>query len=163
VARADWAWARDTFVIPHLEGKEVAILADGNVQERKVVTGGRVAISPPAVRVHVGLPIEADLETLDLSIPGVETLLPKNKSIPAVSLLVNETRAIWAGRDFDHLDEPAMRTMENYDQPTAMQTGLVQLRVDTNWDKAGSVCIRVKDPLPVCILAIIPEVTAGGS
>lgn len=162
-ARTDWAWARDTFSgLSHLEGKTVSVLADGNVQDQKVVTGGKIALSPPATRVHVGLPIEADLETLDLSIPGIETLLPKNKAIPSVTFMVQETQSIWAGRTFSRLDQSKARSDENYDQPINMQTGKVQIRMDTNWGKSANVCLRVSDPVPVGILAIIPDVTVGG-
>jgi hypothetical protein len=164
VTRADWAWARDTFTgLDHLENQTVSVLADGFVQPQKVVTGGAISIAPPAVRVHVGLPIEADLETLDLSIPGIETLLPKNKAIHSVSFLVQETQTIKAGRDFTNLKESKGRTTENYDQPINLTTGKVKIVIPTNWDKTANVCMRVDNPVPVGVLAIIPEVTMGGN
>ena len=52
--------------LDHLEGKTVSILADGAVMAQTVVTGGSVTIAEPASKVHIGLPITADLVTLPL-------------------------------------------------------------------------------------------------
>ena len=165
VARGDWYIARDTFTgLSHLEGETVSILADGNVQVQKVVTSGAIAIDPPAYRVHAGLPIEADLETLDLSIPGIETILPKNKSIPAARIMLNESRSIFAGRTFDDLEEyKTTRDGLTYDQPVNLITDLITIPFDTGWDRSAKICIRQSNPLPITVLAIIPEVTLGGS
>ncbi len=162
--RSDWAWARGTFTgLDHLEGKTVSILADGNVQTQRVVTAGQITIDPPGARVHVGLPIEADLETLDLNIANAATLLPMTKAIPSVTFLVHETSTIFAGRSFDKLVQAKSRTTENYDRPVNLTTGKVQISIPTGWNKGGQVCMRVNDPLPVSVLAVIPEVEVGKS
>ncbi|MEX0758646.1 MAG: hypothetical protein WD100_03610, partial [Tistlia sp.] len=54
--------------LDHLEGETVAILADGGVQPRQVVAGGRVALQTAASRIHVGLPYEATLESLPVTL-----------------------------------------------------------------------------------------------
>ncbi|MGK3570702.1 hypothetical protein ACSLPB_29605, partial [Escherichia coli] len=41
--------------------------------------------------VHIGLPITAEFETLDININGQETLLDKKQVIPSVTLVVNAT------------------------------------------------------------------------
>src|SRR5690606_17082077 len=47
----------------HLLGKEVAVLADGTVQDRKTVDpAGGVDLDHPAAVVHVGLPYRSDIE-----------------------------------------------------------------------------------------------------
>ena len=162
-ARTDWAWARNTFTgLNHLEGKTVSILGDGSVQPQQVVTNGTITLYPPAARVVAGLPIQADLETLDLSIPGIETILPKNKCLPMVRILVNETQTLKAGRAFTNLFENKARSTENYDQPINLQTGIVTIHMDSSWDTSGSVCIRHELPTPVGILAIIPTLALGG-
>ena len=162
-ARSDWFMARNTFSgISHLEGQTVNILADGNTQTSRTVTSGTIVIDPPAYRVHVGLPITADLQTLDLSVPNIETILPKAKAIPAVRILVNESRGIWAGRDFTHLTESKIRSFENYDVPTNLFTGIAPIRIITSWGPEGDLCMRHTTPDPISILALIPEVNVGG-
>ena len=163
VARTDWWMARNTFSgLNHLEGQTVNILADGGVQPPQVVMGGTVNIMPPAYRVHVGLPIQADLETLELNQAQVETILPKVKAVPNVMLMVNESRSIWTGTDFDHLSEAKLRSNEPYDTPVNMATGMVATKVSTMWNVSCSVCVRQNDPLPITVLAIIPDITVGG-
>lgn len=161
--RTDWAWARNTITgLGHLEGETVVVLADGNTQNEKTVTSGAITLDPPAVIVHAGLPITSDLKTLDLSVPGIETILAKSKVITAVRMLVNETSTVKAGRTYDDLYEAKIRSEENYDQPINLATGVVEIRIDTNWGTGGQICVRHTDPLPISILALIPEVTVGG-
>lgn len=162
-ATTSWYVARNTITgLGHLEGQTVSILADGFVQEPRVVTGGQITIDPPAYIVHVGLPIEADLETLDVTAPGGETLVDKKKTIHAVRMQVLESRSIWVGRSLDNLMEVKSRSVENYDVPPNLKTGLVDIRVPTSWSDSGRVALRVKDPLPMTVLSVIPEVTVGG-
>lgn len=163
-ARTDWAWARNTFSgLSHLNGQTVSILADGNVQAQQVVSAGTVTINPPGARVHVGLPITAQLETLDLSIPGIETILPKQKTIPKVRFLVNETQVLKAGRDFNHLFENKARSTENYDQPINLNTGIAEILMASSWGTSGSVCVQEDQPTPVGVLAILPVLGPGGA
>lgn len=164
VAFSGWEIARDTISgLGHLEGKTVSVLADGNVQPQQTVVSGTIALNPPGAVVQVGLPITADLETLDLSVPGIETLLPKHKAIHAVTFYVQETSSLWAGRSFARLDEAKIRVEEFYDQPVNLQTFKVQIRMATDWGKSAHVCCRMTQPLPVCVLAIIPEIVDGGA
>lgn len=165
VERGDWYIARDTFTgLDHLEGETVSVLADGSTQTPSVVTSGSITINPPAYRVHAGLPITADIATLDLSIPGIETILPKNKAIPACRLLLNESRSIKAGRSLTALEEvKSSRESLPYDQPVNLVTDMVTIRFDTGWDRSAQIFVRQTDPLPISILAILPEATLGGS
>src|SRR5699024_7094763 len=50
--------------LDYLEGKTVSILADGAVMPQKVVEDGKIDIEQPASKIHIGLPIKADLQTL---------------------------------------------------------------------------------------------------
>lgn len=163
VARADWAFSRNSFSgLDHLEGKTVSILGDGLKQAQKVVTGGSITLENPAFMVSVGLPIVADLQTLRLTLQTPETVLDKRKNVTSVTLMVDETRSIWVGRDFDNLYESKTRAGENYDQPPGLVSGLVNVPIPTKWEDSGSVCIRQTDPLPIKVLAIIPDIELGG-
>ncbi len=159
----NWQMARKTFYgLSHLEGKTVSILCDANVEPQRVVTGGAVTLENAGAVVHIGLPVTAEFETLDININGQETLLDKKKLVPSVSLVVNASRGIFAGTDSDHLYEYQQREFEFYDDPVADATGVVEVKLDSNWDKNGRVYIRQSDPLPLSVLAVIPRLTVGG-
>jgi hypothetical protein len=72
--------------LSHLEGETVAILANGSVETQQRVISGSVTISNPATTIHVGLPIQADIETLDLEL-GQPTTQGKTKSVATVKSL----------------------------------------------------------------------------
>lgn len=146
----------------HLEGESVVILADGNVITGKTVTGGSVALGVSASVVIVGLPITCDLETLDIA-SAQASIREKQKIINHVSMIVEETAGLKVGIDADHLTELRTRSYGTYDAPNTTVTGLVDVRIQTTWSKSGRVFVRHDSPLPCSILAIIPEVTTGGS
>lgn len=163
VASTVWAVARNVMAgLGHLEGKTVSILADGNVHPQQVVVGGQITLQSHAATVHIGLPYTSDLQTLAINITGQETLFDKKKTVSSLTLLVEESRGLFAGRDADHLDEFKPRDAEDYDDPAAMQTGTLQIHIDNDWEGQGQVFIRQEDPLPLTILGIIPELTVGG-
>lgn len=164
-ANTVWDYAiRDVSGLSHLEAKTVAILADGNVHPQETVASGAIRLDQPAARIHVGLSIEADLETLEVNVPGGnETIRDKQKIIPTVRFLVKDTRGLTAGPDADHLYEQKQRSVENYDMPIELLTGLAEIRVDAGWNKQGRCFLRQSDPLPAEILAIIPDVTVAGA
>ncbi|MBV5338149.1 MAG: hypothetical protein J0665_01130 [Deltaproteobacteria bacterium] len=162
-ARADWTFARNTMSgLNHLEGETVNILADGNVVEPKVVVNGTITLPYPAGVVHIGLPIESDLETLDITTAS-QSLREKQKLINHVSLVVEESTGIWCGPDADHLTEYKQRSDENYDENQRLAAGLIDLRIQATWNKNGRVFVRQNNPLPITILAALPEVNLGGS
>ncbi len=163
-ARADWAFARSSFWgLDHLEGETVAILADGNVHPQRVVASGSIDMETPAFLVHAGLPITAEVETLDIATYGGETIRDKKKLISEVGFQVESARGLKAGPDSDHLREYKQRSTELYDLPVGLYTGLVEVSIDGRWDKNARVVVRQEDPLPVQILSIIPKITMGGS
>lgn len=163
VATTNWQLARGKFSgLSHLEGQKVSILSDGNVEPQKVVTGGAVTLESPGAVVHIGLPINAQFETLDINVNNQETLLDKKQLINTVTLIVNASRGIWASTPGGKWYEYAQREFEFYDDPVNDATGKVEIKLDSQWDKNGRVKIRQTDPLPLSVLAVIPRVTVGG-
>lgn len=155
--------ARNTFAgLDHLEGKTVAILADGNDEPQAVVTGGVVTLAYPATVVHVGLPITADLETLDINVQG-QSLQDRVKNIRSVTLLVEQTRGLQAGPDADNLLELSPLRSGSYFTPVGEDTGIVKANIISDWSDGGRVMFRQDKPLPATLLAAIPELQVGGS
>ncbi|HBQ9339418.1 MULTISPECIES: hypothetical protein [Klebsiella] len=162
-AQSTWSIARRTFAgLSHLEGQTVSILADGNVEPQQVVSGGEVTIENHSSVVHIGLPVAAVIETLDVNVAGQSTLLDKTKLINQLCVMLNSGRSVWAGTDDAHLLEYTQREWEFYDDPVGLKTGIIDMNLDANWERNGRVVISHSDPLPLGILAIIPRVTVGG-
>lgn len=163
VAVSNWSMARMTFAgLDHLEGQAVSILSDANVEPQKVVTGGSITLEKAGAVVHAGLPIAAVIETLDVNLNGNETLLDKKKLFTSASLLVNESRGVFAATPGCEFYEYAQRDDEFYDEPVDPKTGTIELQLDANWGKNGRLIVKQDDPLPMTILAVIPRVTVGG-
>jgi len=143
----------------HLEGQTVAILGDGNVFPRQVVAGGAVTL-PHAVSVaHVGLPITAEMQTLDVE--AQPTIQGKRKRVCAVTARVENSRGLWAGPAADQLVEVKPTGLTAYGGPIPLVTGDVRVIVPPRYDAQGSVFIRQTDPLPLTVLALIPELEVG--
>jgi hypothetical protein len=161
-ATAIWSKGVDAISgLGHLEGKTVSILADGNVEAQKTVASGAITLSHPASKIHIGLPIESDIQTLNLEL-GQPTQQGKKKSISAVTLRVEESRGGKIGYDADHLTEFKQRAYEPYGTATSLKTGDIKVTLPSTWKTEGSIFFRQSDPLPMTLLAVIPEVSVGG-
>lgn len=159
-----WDYCPDTFSgLSHLEGQTVAILADGNVKPQQVVTSGSVTLDYPAAVVHVGLPIQADFETLEVNAIAQESVRDRKKVISKVSLIVNQSRGAKIGPSPDKLSEAKPRQVsDGYYNPNSTQNDLIESYIETDWDSKGRVFVRQDDPLPLTILGLIADVSVAG-
>ncbi len=157
----DGAAATTISGLDHLEGEAVAVLADGFVHPQRTVSSGSITLNRAYSKVHVGLPFTSDIETLEVNAPN-GNILDRAKIINSVGMIVEDTVTVWAGPDADNLREYKARSTEAYGAPTALHDGLIEIDTIATWSKQGRVFIRNSSPLPVSILAVIPDVTAGG-
>jgi len=157
--------------LPHLAGKEIVALCDGNVVRGLTADAGTGAVTLPyaASTIHAGLAYEATLQTLDLdlgSVTGLGTVQARNKSISEVSLRVEQTRGIWIGpenglRDSDKLIEYKQRATEAWNEAIGAYTGDLAITPTWDWTDGGNLVIKQFDPLPMTILAVMPDITIG--
>ena len=151
----------------HLAGKEVAILADGAVMPRQVVreitigdiTGWGIELVYPAKIVHVGLPYESDIETMPIEIAGANTLQGSRKKIPRVILRVENS--IGACVSIDGKGETEIKWRDQglkIGEKQELFTGDKGVRPDCGYSDDGRIRITQKDPLPLTVLAVIPEI-----
>lgn len=158
----DWATAVDTLRgLGHLEGMPVVALADGNVIEELTVTDETVVLPEPHAVTHVGLSYTCDIQTMNLTIIGQQTIRESGKNIARVAFTVNKTRGLQAGPDAQNLSEVLERTDEAYDQATRLQSGSQQVYIANSWDEDGRVFARQAYPLPAEILAVTPIFQLG--
>ena len=148
----------------HLEGKTVSILADGAVHPQRVVTGGSITLDIEASTVQIGLPIEADLQTLPLAVQLQDGSFGQGrfKNVNKVWLRVYRSSGIFVGPSASELTEAKQRTTENYGAPPALKSEEIPLVLTPSWADSGQIFVRQSDPLPLTVVSMTAEVALGG-
>ena len=158
----DGAFARNSVSgLSHLEGKTVSILADGAVESQQVVVSGSVSIPRAAVKIHVGLEYNSDLQTMPLSLNVDGFAQGRVKNINHVWIRVFRSSGIFVGPDENALTEAKQRTTELYGSPPALVTDEVDVVLTPSWAQSGQVYIRQVDPLPLEVVGITMEAVIG--
>lgn len=142
--------------LSHLEGKEVVAVADGAVVTGLTVMGGSVTLPDPALRVTIGLPYTATVETLPLA---QETkagwTIAKPQQVSKIVVRVKDSRGFKVGTAEDKLDEPRPRQAEVYGSPPALITGLVEANTRPHVTNAVTVVVQSSDPLPLTLTEVL--------
>lgn len=156
----------------HLEGREVSVLADGFVLSSPLnsdyptltVTNGKIELDGYYGVIVAGLPYVCDFEPLDVEPADRNTFAKTKRIVKDVGLMVEDTRGLFVGPSFptgddalEGLIEAKVRSDENYDEPIALTTGLIEVAIEGHWKSNGRFVARQVDPLPVTILAAIPS------
>lgn len=167
VTFTSWALARDNISgLGHLEGREVVILADGNVVRGRTIASGSISpvLDTPAAIVHVGLGYESELETLEVTMPGSETLKDKRLMMKSVTAVLLESRGGLYGRSNADSDLWEFKQRDEIDEygSIRLMTGKANQELTDSWLGQGKLTIVQRDPLPLQILALIPQVEIGG-
>lgn len=166
VAVSDWALMASTIAgLGHLEGKTLSILTDGDVHPQRVVSGGSITLQHASAVVHAGLPYVAEMETLEIDWAdrSSSTKLDLRKVIPSVTAYLEASRNFLAGpKRGAKLYETKADYRETYDAPIATTTGITELKIQSVWQESGRVYLQQPDPLPLTVLALIPEITISG-
>ena len=102
----------------------------------------------------------SEIETLDpeSSIPYRGTQQSKFKNISTVTVRFERSRGMWIGPTVNDLVEMKQREFEPYGSPTDLKTGDEITTITSRWNRSGRLVIRQRDPLPMSILAIIPDI-----
>jgi len=146
--------------LDHLEGETVTGLADGNVLSDLVVTNGSITLPRAATRIHVGKRYVADMETLPIQAPKTE-IADRRKLVSEVTVKFENSRGLFIGPSFTVMDEIKQRQFEKLSDPTALFTGPKTVAIPPEWDDEGTIAIRQRYPLPMSVLAIIPDIDVG--
>ena len=152
--------------LSHLEGREVAVLADGNVIKGLTVENGKITLKHPASVVHVGLPYSAELETLDLTLPRQDgTQQGRSARLISVSVRVEKSRGIKIGAaEGDPVPFEAMefkeRSTEPYGAPISLTTGMMTLGLNAGYS-SGRVRVIADEPLPCTVISLLPKVAVA--
>ena len=182
-------WARGVAAVSGLDlldNMAVGVYADGAVIGSPnnpafttvyTVASGALTLDKPYGVIRVGLPYLSDLQTLPLDLYQGDSILGQQKVIGELQLYVQNTRGVWFGGeppevapDYNPAAPDAtvglveMKVAE-YSQwgPAEEQTGVVpNLPLKTEYRRDGEVFIRIIDPVPATIDAIIPSAILAG-
>jgi hypothetical protein len=149
--------------LDHLDDQAVSVLADGNFVSGKTVSGaGVLTLDSPARTAVIGLPYQSHAETLNITAPE-DSLQGRKKKIGTVIARLYKTRGGKYGgvSDTEHLNEMPPQSDE-YNEAGELFTGDFRCPLDAGWDSNGKLHIIQDDPLPITVIALIPEVQIGG-
>jgi hypothetical protein len=147
--------------LDHLEGKEVAVLADGAVHPRKTVTSGSITLDYAASVVQVGLPYVGNLVKTNLEGGSQQgTAQGKIKRIHDVAVRLDNSFGGKIGPDADNLELLCMRSMDDVmDTLPPMVTGDVIANFRGEYNTSGQIMIKQDLSLPLTICALMPRMT----
>lgn len=146
-----------------LEGREVAVLADGAVQPKKTVSGGLINLDPPASRVIVGLPFVAEVQPTrtEMQLQDGTSAGRKVRVNRAVFRLWNTLGLQWwDGKEWR--DAALRKTDDPMGESAPLFTGEHEECVGNGYEDSVSLAVRQVDPLPLGLLAIVLKVEAYG-
>ena len=145
----EWAFGDHTFTgLDHLEAEDVYALVDGVASGPYTVAAGAITLTGTPVMgvvVHVGLRIDAEVETLDAWIPAEPGFKSMVKDLAQVYVEVDTSDGLQAAT--------AVGTFKPLPEGTDQVEGDTVARYDHN----GRVKIKQNSPLPVSIRAIVRE------
>ena len=161
----------------HLIGATVTGLADGNVITPRVVSPtGTITLDQPASNVVVGLGFQAQVQSLYVD-AGQPTLQGRRKKVAAATVRLEASRGLKVGSN--QPDGSTLSPLQNAPRWTNLMpaedlakpvygstviplyTGDTRVPLNSAFDKPGQVAIQQDYPLPMQILAIIPEILPG--
>ena len=148
--------------LDYLEGKEVAILADGQVCPRQTVINGQITLTAAASVVHVGLPYTAHLRTLsgDLNTDSGSVMSKKKRFIGALVCFV-DSRNARVGADADLMETWSPEYPITLNEGKELVSEDVRFTFGASYEQMPSVIVEQQDPLPLMITAIVPCAQVG--
>lgn len=162
----------------HLEGKEVAILADGSVVANQVVQNGSIELPAEYSQITIGLPFTAQLQTLYLdpqTQPG-GTAQGKRKNLFGVTVRMEASRGMSVGANQpDASTQPNNATvpwinMKPFKERNALVgcgnaiplfTGDEYIIPTSEWDTKSQIAVEQTYPLPANVLAVVAWYQVG--
>ncbi len=149
-----------------LNGEVVKIVADGSLEADQTVVNNTITIADgrKVARASVGLSYITDIETLNIEVAtSPSTVQDKQKKITDVLVRFYKSRMPFIGPDSFNMTEMKGREFEKYGEATALLSGDRTVNIPPSWNSNGRMFIRMKDPMPLTILGLFPDITAEDS
>ncbi len=145
--------------LEHLEGKTVAIFADGAVEPTQVVQNGAVSIKRPAGLINVGLPYVMEIDTINYE-PQAHDGAPigKPKRIAKVVARVENSMGFYVGIN-GRTVQTKWRMGEAWGKPPRLRSGVFEYSVPGKWERESCVSFKSAEPVPFTINTVVPIVS----
>jgi len=137
--------------LTHLNGKQVNILADGNVCAQQTVANGQITLTTAAKKVVVGLPMEYNLTTLPLVIPTQAGDFT-GRLKPETCIITLSNSAAGNSGQLGQLADPLI-----YGTDDALFTGTVRTNISAVSEETPQLVLSGSDPLPFNVVKITTE------
>ena len=141
----------------HLEGEEVAILADGSTHPNKTVSGGSITLERSASKVHVGYAYTSLVETLRMEAGADDGVAQgKIKRIHGITVRFIDSVGAEVGPDTANLDRiPFRDSSMSMNQPVPLFSGDKEIFFPSGYENDARVVVRQNQPLPMTIIAVM--------
>jgi len=140
--------------LDHLEGETVAILADGAVLPQDTVTNGSITLPVAASVIHIGLPYVSEIESLPIG--DTQGGIGRRKKTVRLRARVERSRGMWAGPNRNDMTELKRDPLWT----NGLRTEELELLIVPENVEQATLIVQQRDPLPLSVLALIPEVDA---
>lgn len=153
--------------LDHLEGATVAVVADGTLMPPTVVTGGAVALDPPAKTAAAGLPFRHEIAPLPPAAPGGEgSSQGTTWRVVEASFRLHDTGAFAVDLGGGLAPVPFRRFGQAgvLDGAPPRVSGEVRLRA-SGWRRGGTEppwLVAGEAPLPCTLLSVTTELKVNG-
>lgn len=146
--------------LDHLEGEELAVLADGNVVEGMVVASGEIELPFAASKVHAGLPYTGTLRLLPLDPQqAVDTLTTRRHRVVNVGMLFFQTVLAKVGVGSRQKELVGKREPSDpLGSPVQPKTAYFEVPVESDSDFRNQIEVQQDLPLPCTVLSVTAEV-----
>ncbi len=166
------AQAQATFLQPvttisglgYLQGKKVSILADGIVHRQLVVPGsGTITLDFPASKVTVGLPIDAQIETVPVTVAGdAASGQGRVKNVNKVWARCVDFAGCSVGPDNRQMVAVPPLQYDIDGVTPKLSNGEFRINIIPQFTAEGGVVISQPNPLPLTVVDVTLEVAVGG-
>jgi hypothetical protein len=147
--------------LDHLEGETTVLaLHDGNIESGLTVTSGFTTLANGFVKLCIGMPYTATMETIPIN--HIAEVLAKKKKVSGVILRVLDTRGIHVGTKLGELEESPTRETEVWGDPAAIKSDVIRVNVSSDWKRDMSVIVQSEPGLPQTILSLVADTNVGG-
>lgn len=144
--------------LDHLEGETVKVLADGDVQTDKTVSGGSITLDVPASKVQVGFGYDWSYRSLKMAY-GAQTGpgIGKTKALYGVELVLLDGMNVFNyGVEVDNGVTFYTATIST-DAIPALFTGEYRIDLAGGYDRDVRFHLAGAQPLPFTLLGIVPN------
>ena len=151
--------------LSHLNGKTVAILADGAVHPSKTVSGGQITLDRTATTVAVGLPYTSTLKPTSFDPGQLQNGTAQGRHFRVHRLGIRFYKSLGGEVEtmpgqFDPI--PFRGPDTKMDESPGAFTGQKDVHIAGDFALTADVTLRQSQPLPMSILSLIPRFDVYG-